>query len=77
MYYLSAGLLAKTNPKYVEVAKEVYGLTNDQLSSLNILNCLKSTLFVSIGNMIGGMIFVAAIFFIIFKVLENPAKKNK
>ena len=76
MYYLIAGLLAKTNPKYVEVAKETYGLTNEQLDSLNILNCLESTLFVSIGNMIGGMIFVSAIFFIIFKVLENPTSKK-
>lgn len=73
MYYLLAGLFAKLNPEYVELAKETYGLTSTQIDSLNIINCLKSTFFVSVGNMIGGMIFVSAIFFVIFKVLE----KNK
>ena len=73
MYYLLAGLFAKLNPEYVELAKETYGLTSTQIDSLNIINCLKSTFFVSVGNMIGGMVFVSAIFFVIFKVLE----KNK
>ena len=72
MYYLTAGLFAKLNPQYIDVAMETYGLTTEQVDSLNILNCLESTLFVSIGNMIGGMIFVAAIFFIIFRKLEKP-----
>ena len=72
MYYLTAGLFAKLNPKYIDIAMETYGLTKEQIDSLNILNCLESTLFVSIGNMIGGMVFVAAIFFIIFRKLEKP-----
>ena len=72
MYYLLAGLFAKLDPKFIEVAKTIYGLTGEQIDSLNILNCLESTLYVSIGNMIGGMVFVSAIFFIIFRKLEKP-----
>lgn len=71
MYYLLAGLFAKLNPKYIEVAQATYGLTDAQIDSLNIFTCLESTFFVSLGNMIGGMVFVAAIFFLIFKKLEN------
>lgn len=71
MYYLLAGLFAKTKPEYIEVAKATYGLTAEQIDSLNILNCIESTIYVSIGNMIGGMIFVSAIFFIIFRKLER------
>ena len=71
MYYLLAGLFANLNPKYIEVAQATYGLTDAQIDSLNIFTCLESTFFVSLGNMIGGMVFVAAIFFLIFKKLEN------
>lgn len=72
MYYLLAGLFAKLNPEYVELAKKTYNLTSEQIDSLNLPNCLESTFYVSIGNMIGGMIFVSAIFFIIFRKLEKP-----
>ena len=72
MYYLLAGLFAKLNPEYIEMAKTAYGLTNEQLNSLNIWTCLESTFYVSVGNMIGGMFFVSAIFFIIFRKLEKP-----
>ena len=73
MYYLIAGLFAKLKPQYIEIAKETYGLTTEQIDSLNILTCLESTLYVSVGNMVGGMIFVSAIFFIIFRKLEKDA----
>lgn len=72
MYYLLAGLFAKLNPHYVAVAMDTYGLTTKQIDSLNILTCLESTLYVSVGNMIGGMVFVAAIFFVIFRKFEKP-----
>lgn len=72
MYYLLAGLFAKLNPEYIDVAKTAYELTNEQLDSLNIWTCLESTFYVSVGNMIGGMVFVSAIFFIIFRKLEKP-----
>lgn len=70
MYYLAAGLFAKFNPEYIAVAKATYGLTTEQIDSLNILTCLESTIYVSIGNMIGGML-LSAIFFVIFKKFEK------
>ena len=70
MYYLLAGLFAKLNPNYVNLAKETYHLTSEQIDSLNIINCLESTFFVSLGNVIGGML-LSAIFFLIYKKLEK------
>lgn len=70
MYYLLAGLFAKLNPNYVNLAKETYHLTSEQIDSLNIINCLESTFFVSLGNVIGSML-LSAIFFLIYKKLEK------
>lgn len=59
MYYITAGLLAKLNPSYVQVAMEQYGYTAQQLDALNIPNFLfKNLLPVTIGNIIGGMVIV-------------------
>lgn len=59
MYYITAGLFAKMNPAYVQVAMEQYGYTAEQLSALNIPNFLiRNLLPVTIGNIIGGMAFV-------------------
>ena len=57
MYYITAGLLCKLNPAYVQVAMEQYGYTADQLTSLNVGSFLIGNLLpVTIGNMIGGMV---------------------
>ncbi len=59
MYYIPAGLLAKTNPQYVKVAMDAYGYTMEQLSQLNVHNFLiKNMLPVTIGNIIGGMVII-------------------
>lgn len=59
MYYITAGLLAKLNPSYVQVAMEQYGYTMQQLDALNIPNFLfKNLLSVTIGNIVGGMAVV-------------------
>lgn len=59
MYYITAGLFAKLNPSYVQVAMEQYGYTAQQLDALNIPNFLfKNLLPVTIGNIIGGMVIV-------------------
>lgn len=54
MYYITAGLFAKMNPHYVEVAMTEYGYTADQISQLNIINMIKNLIPVTIGNIIGG-----------------------
>lgn len=57
MYYITAGLLAKGNLNYVEMASTIYGLTD--LHALNIYGMvLKNLVPVTIGNIIGGSFFV-------------------
>lgn len=59
MYYITAGLIAKTNPAYVQAAEEAYGITAESLANLNVYNFLVSNLIpVTIGNILGGMVFV-------------------
>lgn len=59
MYYITAGLLAKCNPAYVELAMEQYGYTGEQLEVLNISNYLLGNLVpVTIGNILGGICFI-------------------
>lgn len=53
MYYISAGLIAKANPAYVDAANSIYGLAD--ITALNIKGFLVNNLIpVTIGNIIGG-----------------------
>lgn len=57
MYYITAGIVAKMNPAYVQTAMEAYGYSAEQLASLNWQNFLIGNLIpVTIGNIIGGMV---------------------
>ena len=58
MFYIPAGIMAKANPAYVEKAMEVYHLTAEQIEGLTIVNSLSNFIPVTIGNILGGMIFV-------------------
>ena len=58
MFYIPAGMLAKANPAYVDKAIEAYGLTMEQIESLTVMNSLANFVPVTIGNIIGGMVFV-------------------
>lgn len=70
MYYITAGLIAKTNSQYVLAATDVYGISD--LSALNIKNMLINNLLpVTIGNIIGGAICVGAILY----YLNTPKEK--
>ena len=60
MYYITAGLLAKCNPEYVALAMDTYGFSAEYLATLNIKSFLVTNLVpVTIGNIIGGAVFVA------------------
>lgn len=60
MYYIAAGIVASKNEAYVSKAMELYGLTAEQIQKLQIGNMfLNNLLPVTIGNIIGGMVFVA------------------
>lgn len=67
MYYIPAGIFAKQNETYVNIAMEKYGYTAEQLSSLNWGNFfIQNELPVTLGNIVGGM-FLGVILYIIHK----------
>lgn len=66
MYYIPAGMLASMNPEYVQLAIDHFHVTKESLQSFHIANVLVHNLLpVTIGNMIGGMIFVGLPLFIL------------
>ena len=67
MFYIPAGIMAKANPAYVEKAIEAYGLTMEQIDGLNVINSFANFIPVTIGNIIGGMIFVGLPMYLIHR----------
>lgn len=59
MYYISAGIFAAANNTYASAAMELYGYSEGQLASLNWGSMFVNNLLpVTLGNIIGGMVFV-------------------
>ena len=67
MYYIPVGIMAKFNPLYVEQAKNLYGITDMQLEQLTMMNSFKNFIPVTLGNLIGGVVFVGLIYIHIHK----------
>lgn len=67
MFYIPTGMLAAANPEFAAKAQEVYGITAVQMEELNILNSLHNFIPVTIGNVIGGMVFVGIPLYVIHK----------
>ena len=66
MYYIPAGILAKANPAWVEAAASM-GVTAEKLQALTWQSFLvKNLIPVTLGNMVGGGIFVGVIFWRVF-----------
>ena len=63
MFYIPAGILASLNPAYVAKAEEAYGIT----ATLTPLHSLANFIPVTLGNMLGGMIFVGLPLYLIYK----------
>ncbi len=78
MFYIPAGILAATNPDYVRMAEEAYGLTADQIhSALSFSGYLSNLGPVTLGNIIGGMVCVGIVFYEINKSkFCNPPKEG-
>ena len=79
MYYIPAGMQAARNEVYVNKAMELYGLTAEQIASVNVPNFLIGNLLpVTIGNIIGGMLFISAPLYILHKdkLYKNPTHKE-
>lgn len=75
MYYIPAGIFAAMNPKYAELAMSEYGYTAEQMASLNWYNFfVKNEIPVTIGNILGGMVFIGVILYMINrKALKKDA----
>lgn len=59
MYYIPAGIFAVSNEAYVKAAEAAYGYTAVQLEALTWGNFLLNNLIpVTLGNIVGGMVFV-------------------
>lgn len=67
MFFIPVGIMAAQNPTYVAKAQEAYGLTIEQIESLTILNSLSNFIPVTIGNIIGGMLFVAVPLYLVHR----------
>lgn len=71
MYYIPAGILAKANPAWAEAS----GLSADRLAALNWQTLFTKNLIpVSLGNIVGGAVFVAGIYW--YTYLRKPATRK-
>lgn len=68
MYYIPAGIFAKSNEKFVQTAIDTYGYTAEQLDKLNWGSFfINSSIPVTLGNIVGGMVFVSLMLFLVHK----------
>lgn len=67
MFYIPMGIMAANNPKYVEVAMEQYGLTMQQIDGLTWLSGINNFIPVTIGNILGGALWVGGMCFMIYQ----------
>lgn len=68
MYYIPAGILAKLNNSYVDKAMAEYGFDSDKLAQLNLKTFfVDSSIPVTLGNIVGGMLFVGVLLYLVHK----------
>lgn len=74
MGYLFSGLFNKANPVFLEAAHK----TASDISAINLPNIfLNNLLPVTIGNILGGLIFVGAIYYFLFLKEDKELKKDE
>lgn len=66
MYYIPAGIFASLNSDYLEKAVELYGYTQEQLDALSVSGLLSNIIPVTIGNIIGGGIFIGVSYYLAY-----------
>ena len=67
MFYIPAGMMAAANPDYAAMAQQAYGITADQLAGLTVIGSLQNFIPVTIGNILGGMVFTGLPLYLIYK----------
>ena len=74
MYYIPAGIMAKSNPEWVKSAIAL-GSTPDKIEALNWSSFFMNNLFpVTLGNIVGGCLFVACAYW--FSYLRENQKNS-
>lgn len=64
-YYFPAGLFAARNKEYVELAKEMYHISQEQMDTFTIANIVRHNLLpVTLGNIIGGGLIISGIMYL-------------
>lgn len=79
MYYIPAGMQAARMEIYAVKATEIYGITMEQIGALNIFNFLIGNLLpVTIGNILGGMLFISVPLYVLHKdkLYKDPTHKE-
>lgn len=71
MYYIPAGMLAKCNPQYAARAEELYGITAVRLQELSVAGFVKNMIPVTLGNIVGGAVFVGMTLVLINKKMKQ------
>ncbi|MBU3143059.1 formate/nitrite transporter family protein [Clostridium sp. CF012] len=62
MYYLLLGLFAKFNPTYVELSHQTAG----KIENINLVNIVQNLIPTTLGNIVGGGIFVGLAYWLIY-----------
>lgn len=79
MYYIPAGILAKSNPAWVQEALTL-GVAPEKLVHLNWMTFFTNNLIpVTLGNIVGGSLFVGMIYWVVFLYKDKSiiAARNK
>ena len=71
MFYIPMGILSATNPQYAQMANDLYGVTLSQSNSLISFNGIDSIIYVTLGNIVGGMLFVGVPFYLAHRKVWN------
>ncbi len=75
MFYIPTGILAASNPDYVAKAQELYGITSEQLSALDLRGLMHNFIPVTTGNILGGMVFIGCALYYIHYGSEKKERK--
>lgn len=72
MYYIPAGMIASQNSEYIQVAQSVYGITQLDLSHLNIISFVFNNLLpVTLGNIFGGAVCVGVLYALLYQDINK------
>lgn len=72
MYYFSIAVMAKANPEYAKA----YELSAEKLNHISLEGIISNLIPVTIGNIIGGGIFVGVAFWLAFKYVGKSTHIN-